>query len=148
MKTSLITFLISGFLTSGLALAKDFSIRTPETEEEILQIASDLHAMNCNGSVGGWWLQLNSPTNYSQVSGGVSVSSGTYYGCGTCAACRTDLNSKIDQLLSADAQNCISRGGQVKATRRGEWTEDIQTSTWSMISRTIGITCEKWIDCK
>lgn len=133
-------------LTALLLLAQPALAESDEITkaENILE----MHNFNCGSGSTGWWLKLSSNTYTPSRSGGVSTSSGAYYGCGTCAECRVRLNQDIDKTLSSEKEYCKSRGGEAKVENRGNWTEDVQPTAWTLKSTGVGITCEKWIACK
>ena len=102
---------------------------------------------NCGEGASGWWLKLDTYPHTGYQSGYISTSSGQYSGCGTCDECRKKLNQDIDGILRGDSQNCVSRGGEVKAANRGQWQEDIRPSQWVISVSGVQIDCQKWVSC-
>lgn len=105
------------------------------------------HSTNCNLGHRGWWLKLDSSASSRSESGGVYTSTGEYYGCGTCADCRSKLNFAIDASLKAKKDSCTIRGGETKSENRGTWSETVNPTNWTVSANSINIVCEKWIPC-
>lgn len=110
-------------------------------------LAFDQQGMSCGNGGAGWWLKLDFPRHVITHTGGISTSSGQYYGCGSCADCRKSLNAAIDSRLNWDRSNCGQKGGVSKFEDRGIWQEEVATESWRMTSTNVGIVCEKWIPC-